>query len=193
MRAERFGEGGEALQCPFRLRARCQARDAALHYEHTEIGYNYRLSNVLAGIGRGQLKVLEERIAARREVFHRYQQGLAHIPALEWMPEPATGRSTHWLSACTIRPDASPVTSGELISALAHERIEARPIWKPMHAQPLFAGCQYYPHQAGNSVSDHLFATGVCLPSGSNMTVEQQARIIEGIQTVFSDRGLQRA
>jgi dTDP-4-amino-4,6-dideoxygalactose transaminase len=169
-----------------------QARDAATHYEHTQVGYNYRMSNILAGIGRGQLKVLDDRVEARRTVFQRYREGLAHIPAIQWMPEPDFGRSTHWLSACTIAPELSPVTSSDLIAALQRERIEARPIWKPMHAQPLFAGCPYYSHEDGFSISDRLFATGLCLPSGSNMTVEQQDRIIHQIDRAFSSLAIGR-
>lgn len=162
-----------------------QARDPAPHYEHTQVGYNYRMSNILAGIGRGQLKVLEDRVVARRSVFQRYRDGLAHIPAITLMPEPAYGRSTHWLSAFTIAP-GSGMTSAALLAALSQQRIEARPIWKPMHAQPLFAGCPYYAHEDGVSVSDRVFATGLCLPSGSNMTVEQQGRIIHEIDRAFA-------
>ncbi len=154
-----------------------QARDPAPHYQHSEIGYNYRMSNILAGVGRGQLKVLGERVAARRAVFRRYREELADIEALEWMPEPAWSYSTHWLSTCTLRPTPR-LPSGEvLVRKLWDELIEARPLWKPMHLQPVFAGRQYFPH--GNaSVSDDLFARGICLPSGSNMSDTDLDRVI---------------
>jgi pyridoxal phosphate-dependent aminotransferase EpsN len=163
-----------------------QARDQFPYYHHTQIGYNYRMSNVLAGIGRGQLKVLEDRVAARRQIYGRYRERLSTTPALQWMPDAPFGRSTHWLSACTIDPATSDVDARELIEVLSRARIEARRIWKPMHSQPLFTECRYYPHAEGLSVSDDLFARGVCLPSGSNLTTDQQDRIINVIEDVFS-------
>jgi dTDP-4-amino-4,6-dideoxygalactose transaminase len=156
-----------------------QAREPAPHYEHTEVGYNYRMSNVLAGIGRGQLKVIEERVVARRRIFERYRDGLKDVDTYEWMPEPEFGRATHWLSACTVR---AKVTPGELMARLAREGIEARPLWKPMHLQPLYRDRQYFSHEPGRSVSDDLFARGICLPSGSNLTDEQQHRIIAALR-----------
>lgn len=165
-----------------------QARDPFIHYEHTQVGFNYRMSNILAGIGRGQLKVLEDRVEARREVFHRYRRGLAHIPTIQWMPEATFGRSTHWLTACTLDTEVDGLSSNDLISNLGKARIEARPIWKPMHAQPLFAECRYYPHEDTFSVSDDLFCRGVCLPSGSNLTTVQQDRIIGVIENTVLRR-----
>ncbi|MFH0939342.1 MAG: DegT/DnrJ/EryC1/StrS family aminotransferase [Planctomycetota bacterium] len=159
-----------------------QARDAAPHYEHTQLGFNYRMSNILAGVGRGQLKLLESHVEARRKVFQRYQDGLAHISALQWMPEMPSAHSTHWLTACLIDDAQSNITPAELISRLSRERIEARHIWKPMHKQPLFTGCVYYSHGEKESISDQLFSKGVCLPSGSNMSTEQQDRIINVIK-----------
>ena len=156
-----------------------QAREPAAHYEHTEVGYNYRMSNVLAGIGRGQLRVIEERVAARRRIFERYRDGLADVEAYEWMPEPDFGRATHWLTACTVRSKVKP---GELTARLASEGIEARPLWKPMHLQPLYRGQQYFSHEPGRSIADDLFARGICLPSGSNLTDEQQDRIIGALR-----------
>ena len=156
-----------------------QAREPAAHYEHTEVGYNYRMSNVLAGIGRGQLKVIEERVAARRRIFQRYRDGLKGVDAYEWMPEPEFGRATHWLTACTVR---SKVTPSDLMASLARDGIEARPLWKPMHLQPLYRGAQYFSHEPGKSVSDDLFARGICLPSGSNLTEEQHDRIIGALR-----------
>jgi dTDP-4-amino-4,6-dideoxygalactose transaminase len=155
-----------------------QAREATPWYEHREIGYNYRMSNVLAGIGRGQLRVLDERVEARRQIFARYQAGLRDISAIRWMPEPSFGRATRWLSVCTLDPECTSITPAALTEQLARSGIEARHVWKPMHLQPLFAGCAYYPHEVNRSFADQAFATGVCLPSGSNMTEEQQRRII---------------
>ncbi|MGG4456086.1 DegT/DnrJ/EryC1/StrS family aminotransferase [Brevibacillus porteri] len=155
-----------------------QAKEPARHYQHAEMGYNYRLSNVLAAIGRGQLRVLEERIEARRGIYKRYEQALGQLPGVSFMPEPATGRSTRWLTVMTLNPADTTLSAAQLIDALGKENIEARPVWKPMHLQPLFAQCQYYPHQHDESVSDRLFAHGVCLPSGSSLTAEQQERVI---------------
>jgi dTDP-4-amino-4,6-dideoxygalactose transaminase len=159
-----------------------QARDPAPHYQHSEIGFNYRMSNILAGVGRGQLRVLQERVEARRGVFLKYRAALADLEVLQWMPEPEWSYATHWLSACTITP-RSGMDSAELIRRLAAELIEARPLWKPMHLQPVFARCAYFPHGA-ESVSDRLFAQGLCLPSGSNMTEAQVDRIVETIRKV---------
>lgn len=163
-----------------------QAREAALHYEHTEVGYNYRMSNVLAGIGRGQLKVLDERVQARRKVFTDYVELLADVEGIEWMPEPAHGNSNRWLTAFTLAPGHAPE---DLIKALAAGRIEARPVWKPMHLQPLFAGHDYFEHASGNDISGDLFARGVCLPSGSNMSYEQVQRVAEAIRQTLSRQG----
>jgi dTDP-4-amino-4,6-dideoxygalactose transaminase len=163
-----------------------QARDAAPWYEHTQVGYNYRMSNVLAGIGRGQLRVLPERIAARRAVFERYRDGLAGIDAIGWMPEAPFGRSTRWLSVCTVDPQRSSIAPEALIGMLARSGIEARRVWKPMHLQPLFAGCRYYPHEPDRSFADEAFARGVCLPSGSNMSVPEQTRIVRAVEAAFA-------
>lgn len=165
-----------------------QARESAAWYEHTEVGYNYRMSNVLAGIGRGQLKVLEDRVQARRAIFNRYQQGLRHIRAIRWMPEAGFGRSTRWLSVCTIDSAECGYLPSQVIERLTQAGIEARHVWKPMHLQPLFAGCVYYPHDIGRSFSDAAFENGLCLPSGSNMTSDQQDRIIDVLSLVFQDK-----
>lgn len=160
-----------------------QAREPAIHYEHTEVGYNYRMSNVLAGIGRGQLKVLDERVNARRHVFDGYAGLLAGVHGIEWMPEAPWSRSNRWLTACTLTGGVTPPV---LIRALAAERIEARPVWKPMHLQPLFAGYDYFPHEPGLDVCADLFHRGVCLPSGSNMSREQVSRVAEAIRKVMT-------
>jgi dTDP-4-amino-4,6-dideoxygalactose transaminase len=165
-----------------------QAREATPWYEHKEVGFNYRMSNVLAGIGRGQLRVLNERVAARRRVFERYVEGLRDVPAVSWMPEPAFSRSTRWLSAAMLDPQQTDVTPSELIAQLGRSGIEARHVWKPMHLQPLFKGCAYYEHEPQRSFSDRVFATGVCLPSGSNMTDAQEERIVRALRTILRRR-----
>lgn len=164
-----------------------QARDPAPHYQHSEIGFNYRMSNILAGVGRGQLQVLEERVQARRAVFEAYRDQLSDIPGLEWMPEPDWSYSTRWLTAFTLDPAASGMTAGEFIKRLGEEMIEARPVWKPMHLQPVFSGARHFAH--GNEpVSDRIFETGVCLPSGSNMSPDEMERIISSMKAIFSGR-----
>lgn len=124
-----------------------QARMPAKHYEHTEAGYNYRMSNVLAGIGRGQLKVLGERVERRRAVFERYFEELGKVEGFEFMPEAGYGRATRWLTVLTVDPVKCGVSRDQIIDALEAENIEARPVWKPMHLQPLYAGCRYYVHE----------------------------------------------
>lgn len=162
-----------------------QARDPAPYYEHTEVGYNYRMSNVLAGIGRGQLKVLDDRVQARRDVFERYRNGLKEFECLEWMPEPSDDISNRWLTAVSIKPGYG-VDVPSIIKALSDENIEARHLWKPMHRQPLFSGCVYFPHSVELSLSDYLFETGMCLPSGSNMSVSQQQRVIDELSKLLN-------
>jgi pyridoxal phosphate-dependent aminotransferase EpsN len=162
-----------------------QARQPARHYEHSEIGYNYRLSNVLAGIGRGQLEVLEERVQARRSVFTRYYEALSGIEGIEFMPEADYGRSTRWLTVLTVDPAKCGVTRDQIIDNLEAENIEARPVWKPMQLQPLYARFPYYEHEPGNSVSERLFEIGLCLPSGSNLSEAEQERVIDCIKGCF--------
>lgn len=162
-----------------------QAREPALHYEHQCIGYNYRMSNILAGVGRGQLRVLAQRVEARREVFQRYRDGLSKYEVFKWMPEPGWSRSNRWLSTCTIDPNQLGMTVSDLIRRLAAERIEARPVWKPMQMQPIFASCEFFTHQ-GESISQRLFETGICLPSGSNLTEVQQYQVIEILDKLIS-------
>ncbi len=157
-----------------------QARDDAPHYEHSEIGYNYRLSNVLAGIGRGQLRVLDERVDARRRNFGFYQSELEGVSGIEFMPEAAYGRHSRWLTTLTIEPEAFGAGREEVRLALAAENIEARPLWKPMHLQPVFAGAE----TAGGGVAEHLFARGLCLPSGSNLRESDLERVVKVIGTM---------
>lgn len=155
-----------------------QAREPALHYEHDEIGYNYRMSNIVAGIGRGQLKVIEERIKRRREIFNTYKQALSHISGIQFQPELKHSKSNRWLTALTIDPEITETTNLKIIEALAEENIESRPVWKPMHLQPLYEDASYYPHEEDISISDQLYKNGICLPSGTNLTKDDQERII---------------
>ena len=155
-----------------------QARDPAPHYQHSEIGFNYRMSNVLAGIGRGQLRVLDQRVAQRRRVFERYRQALVDLRDIQWMPEPAGFESTRWLTCLTLLGPAAEQRCAAVIQYLERHCIEARPVWKPMHLQPLFAGAAYFSHAPGQDVSGGLFHHGLCLPSGSNTSEEQQDRVI---------------
>jgi pyridoxal phosphate-dependent aminotransferase EpsN len=155
-----------------------QARDPALHYQHSQLGYNYRMSNVLAGIGRAQLKVLEHRIEARRAIFQRYFEELGQIDGVYFMPELEGTVSNRWLTTLTIDQEKLRVSPVEIINYLDKENIEARRVWKPLHIQPLFEGIKYYPHHENYSVSEALFENGICLPSGSNMTPDQQDRVI---------------
>lgn len=162
-----------------------QARDRARHYQHSEIGYNYRLSNVLAAIGRGQLKVLDDRIRARRSVFSRYQEKLSGMEGICFMPEAPYGKHTRWLTTLTVDPQYSGVTAMEIIDRLEEENIESRPVWKPLHLQPVFRGCPYYSHGEQESISDGLFKNGLCLPSGSGMSREEQERVINIVGRCF--------
>lgn len=155
-----------------------QARDPAPHYQHTEIGYNYRLSNVLAGIGRGQLRVLDERVAARRRNFEYYRRHLGELPGIGFQPEAAWGLHTRWHTCITIDADEFGASREEVRLALADAQIEARPTWKPMHLQPVYTDFE----AVGGQVAENLFQSGLCLPSGSNLTRADMNRIIDTIQ-----------
>lgn len=159
-----------------------QARDPAPHYQHSEIGYNYRLSNVLAGIGRGQLQVLNQRVAARRRNFEIYQSALGDLPGIEFMPEANFGYSTRWLTALTVATEAFGADREYIRLQLAKEQIEARPVWKPLHLQPVFSECECI----GGEVGEDLFMRGLCLPSGSNLTDEDLERVISVIKAIYS-------
>jgi len=159
-----------------------QARDPAPYYQHSAIGYNYRMSNILAGVGRGQLQVLSDRVEARRAVYSTYMRELDDLDWLEWMPEPDWSYSTHWLSAATIKRSAG-FRANDVIKKLADEFVEARYIWKPMHLQPVFNGSRYFAH--GNvSVSDDIFDRGICLPSGSNLQLKHIERVCDALRSV---------
>lgn len=155
-----------------------QARDPAPHYQHSHLGYNYRLSNVLAGIGRGQLHVLGDRVEARRHNFERYYAHLSDLPGIEFMPEADYGLSTRWLTCLTINPAQFRRDREDVRLALAAAHIESRPVWKPLHLQPIFSGCECF----GGQVAEYLFTRGLCLPSGSSMTETDCDRVIRVIQ-----------
>lgn len=161
-----------------------QARDSAPHYQHSEIGYNYRLSNVLAGIGRGQLQVLSERVASRRHNFKTYFQALGGLPGIEFMPEAEFGRSTRWLTCMTVDPDLFGCDREHIRLTLAEHQIESRPVWKPLHLQPVFADAEYI----GGGISQDLFQKGLCLPSGSNLTPEDLNRVIDVIRNIYDKK-----
>ena len=160
-----------------------QARDAAPHYQHSEIGYNYRMSNISAGIGRGQMKVLDEHVGLRREMFHFYRSIFETIEGVEVFTEPDDHFfSNHWLSAITVHPELTKGISREdLRLHLDQYNIESRPLWKPMHLQPVFEKMPFY----GGQVAEHLFERGLCLPSGSNLSDEDRTRIKKAILEIF--------
>ena len=157
-----------------------QARDPAPHYQHSEIGYNYRMSNVLAAIGRGQLQVLAERVRRKREISATYRQALGDLPGIAFMPEAAWGRATRWLTCITVDPAEFGADREAIRLALEAEDIESRPLWKPMHLQPVFAGCPV----VGGAVAAGLFERGLCLPSGTSLTDVDLARVADVVRRV---------
>ena len=165
-----------------------QSREPAIEYVHQEYGHNYRLSNVLAGIGRGQLRVLKDRVAQRRAVFERYSQAFSDIPGIVMQPEAPWGLHTRWLSVISLDASLLSLTSRDLVRELEDECIEARPVWRPMHTQPVFADTDV----VGGAVADALYAAGVCLPSSSSLTLEQQDRVVEAVRTRLEARVVSR-
>ncbi|GAA4460786.1 DegT/DnrJ/EryC1/StrS family aminotransferase [Nemorincola caseinilytica] len=158
-----------------------QARDEAPHYQHSHIGYNYRMSNLCAGVGRGQMQVLQDRIARRRAIYDRYKEVFAGKKGVTMAPEPAGYYSNRWLSTILIDPAQAGATREDLRLAFDKDNIESRPLWKPMHLQPIFEQYPYY----GSGVSDMLFANGLCLPSGSNLTEDDLQRVFAVINSVL--------
>lgn len=154
-----------------------QARDPAPHYQHSQIGYNYRLSNLLAAVGRGQLERLDEKISRKRWINEFYRKNLRNLPGLEFMPEASYGKSNFWLTVILITPEKFGVDREAVRLALEAENIESRPIWKPMHLQPVFKGCRI----RGGKVSEDLFERGLCLPSGTQLTEDDLNRIVKTI------------
>lgn len=181
--------GGGALACHTRedkdkaVFLSTQARDNAPHYQHSHIGYNYRMSNICAGIGRGQMEVLDERVAARRAMQQFYTALFSGIEGVTVFTEPSADYfSNHWLSAITIDAGITGKTREDLRLAFLEDNIESRPLWKPMHLQPVFAAAPYY----GGTVAENLFNDGLCLPSGSNLTDAERKRIADKVKEVFS-------
>lgn len=155
-----------------------QARDPGLAYEHSELGYNYRMSNVLAGIGRGQLQVLDLRVQQRRGIAFRYRSALADVPGVSLMPQSPNGLHTNWLSCLLVDEEQFGCSRDELIAALDQEQIESRPVWKPMHLQPLYRGSKHF----GGAVAEDLFRRGICLPSSSSLSEADQLRVINAVR-----------
>lgn len=166
-----------------------QARNPGIAYDHTEMGYNYRLSNVLAGIGRGQVAVLEDRVQARRRVAFRYRDAFHDLDGLDLMPQAVYGRHTNWLSVFLVDEARLGASRDALLAALEKENIEARPVWKPMHLQPLYAACDH----VGGDVSADLFRRGICFPSSSSMTTAEQDRVIGLVRKAVRARPLDTA
>ena len=176
--------GGALVSDDEELMERCrhlstQAREPVLHYEHRDIGFNYRMSNLLAALGRAQLATLDDRVAARRALFDMYVTQLGDLDGLAFMPEAAFGTSNRWLTALSVDPDRFGATNLDIIAALAEDNIEARPVWKPMHLQPVFAGSRVF----GGAVCESLYSHGLCLPSGTQMTEDDMARVVDGVRS----------
>jgi dTDP-4-amino-4,6-dideoxygalactose transaminase len=157
-----------------------QARDPAPHYEHSTIGYNYRMSNLIAAIGRGQLRVINERVKRRREIFESYRAVLEHLPGITFMPEAPYGVSNRWLTCILVDPKEFGATREDIRLALEQENIESRPVWKPMHLQPVFRSCRVQ----GGSVGERIFERGLCLPSGTAMTELDIERVVAVVELV---------
>ncbi len=160
-----------------------QSREKARHYEHKEIGYNYRMSNIVAGIGRGQLKVLDDRIEQKTDIYNTYKEGFKDIEEIVMQPIPENTRPNHWLSVITLKEN-SKVKPLDIMEVLDKENIESRPVWKPMHMQPIFKEYDFI-KVTDKPVSEDLFERGVCLPSDTKMTKEEQERVINVIKNLF--------
>lgn len=158
-----------------------QARDRAPHYEHSEIGYNYRMSNLLAAVGRGQLRVLHDRVSRKRDIFHFYRHALGGLPGISFIPIAGYGEPNYWLTCILVDPSRFGATREEIRLALEEENIESRPLWKPMHLQPVFKHCKV----RGGLVSEGIFRDGLCLPSGSSLADHDLERIVGIIRSVI--------
>lgn len=166
-----------------------QARDKARHYQHSKLGYNYRMSNILAGIGRAQLQVLGDRVEKRRSIFEGYSRELDSIPGIQFMPELKCTKSNRWLTALTIDNEILTVKPSQIVDYLNRFGIEARPVWKPLHLQPFYEHARYYSHGENESVSERLFRSGICLPSGSNLSFNEQEFVIHTFkQAIFESK-----
>lgn len=184
--------GGGALVCPSEERAKralfyaTQAREQAPHYQHEKIGYNYRMSNICAGIGRGQMFVLEDHVARRREIHDLYVKLLAGVKGVKVMCQPEGGdfNSNYWLTCITVDPEEAGFTREDVRLALDADNIESRPLWKPMHLQPVFKDAPFY----GNGTSERLFEIGLCLPSGPTLTDEDIERVTKVVRQLSNFR-----
>ena len=155
-----------------------QAREPEIHYEHKQLGYNYRMSNLLAAVGRGQLAVLDDRVQVKLDIFNRYMSALGDIEGVDFMPAAAYGRTNRWLTTLTIAEHIAGFNYGAVIAALEEEDIEARPVWKPMNLQPLYQEYEYFPTADGD-ISKLIFENGLCLPSGTSLSENDQNRVID--------------
>ena len=180
--------GGGMLVCPDEeskkkiLKWITQSRDSARYYEHSELGYNYRMSNICAGIGRGQLTVIDERIKKKKEIFDTYKQAFSDIDEIEMMPICGYGEPNYWLSCFTLKNNCK-INPENIICSLESENIESRPVWKPMHLQPYYKNYDYFAHE--NDVSADIFARGLCLPSDVNMTCDDMSRVFCNVRRHF--------
>ena len=161
-----------------------QAREPKIHYEHKELGYNYRMSNLLAAVGRGQLQSLDKFLNKRRDIYNKYYNSLSTLDGIKFMQEAEYGKSNRWLTALTVNKKVAGISRSGIINALEKENIESRPVWKPMHLQPLYKGADYV--SLDGDVSKNLFENGLCLPSGSNLSEKDQNRIIDIILSLIN-------
>ena len=166
-----------------------QARDPGLAYHHSELGYNYRMSNVIAGIGRGQLQVLDLRVKQRRAIAFRYRDAFEDLPGIALMPQAEYGLHTNWLSCFLLDERQFGMSRDQLIAVLDSADIESRPVWKPMHLQPLYEACESF----GGRVAEDLYLRGICLPSSSSLTVEEQLHVINTVRTAVGASALSEA
>lgn len=162
-----------------------QSREPARHYQHKKIGYNYRMSNIVAGIGRAQMQVLDARVERKKEIFKRYKKNLSGLDGLSFMEDAPYGESNKWLTVIRLNQTECPVNPLAVMDALEKQNIESRPVWKPMHLQPVFDTCEFFAEEEGRDVSTKLFEQGVCLPSGTQMTEAEQDRVIEIIKGLW--------
>ena len=165
-----------------------QARDKALHYQHSQVGYNYRMSNILAGMGIAQMKVIDERVSQKKAVFRRYHDQLDGMKGITFMPEKEGTLHNRWLSTLTIDPAEYESSPEEIVMEMEKENIEARPLWKPLHLQPLFKDYRFYQHSEEKSICEELYKSGICLPSGTGMSETDQQRVIRAFQSAIAVR-----
>nr|WP_246944336.1 aminotransferase class I/II-fold pyridoxal phosphate-dependent enzyme [Bacillus pinisoli] len=162
-----------------------QARQPVMHYQHEEVGYNYRLSNLLAAVGRGQLAQLDQKVQIKRSIYNNYFNELSKIKGIHFMPEISDGYSTRWLTCITVDQKNTKLDRNKIIKTMQQQNIEARPVWKPLHLQPVYKNNLFFTTQEVGSVSSHLFENGICLPSGASLTSKEQQRVIHCLMSVI--------